>query len=395
RGKVKYWRCEDRSCSSFVHTDANDNYKAHSGTHDGHLPSPDRIELLEFKKNVKERVIHETTPIARIYEQELAAVKLSQTSLALAPDAKDAHSSLSRLRRKTIPTLPTSIDFGIPTIYTQALDGKEFIFKDTQIRGKRELIFASERQLVMLFESKHIFIDDTFLVCPPFFDQVLTIHGVHHEHVMPFIIALLPDRSSVFYNHLFQLLDQHASDLHMTFEPQLITTDFESELIKSVKHHFPMSRHIGWFFHYTQSVHRRIQSLGLSTLYNNDPEVRSVCQQLMALALLTRSKVEPAFEHLANNHPLSINDLFNYFEEFRIEKVSINLWSVHDLKVRTNNNADAQQVCPPHQQEAPEYMALHSRTSRRTSTLQSICPTCDNGKKKCVRKTNLSHPTMS
>ncbi|CAF4485167.1 unnamed protein product, partial [Rotaria sp. Silwood2] len=275
RGKAKYWRCEDRYCSAFVHTDANDNYKTHSGTHDGHLPSPDRIELLEFKKNVKERVIHETTPIARIYEQELAAAKLSQTSLALAPDAKDAHSSLSRLRRKTIPTLPTSIDFDIPTIYTQILDGKQFLFKNTQIRGKREFIFASEQQLVMLFESKLIFIDGTFLVCPPFFDQVLTIHGVHHEHAMPCIIALLPGRSSVFYNHLFQLLDQHASDLHMTFEPQLITTDFESGLIKSVKHHFPMSRHIGWFFHYTQSIHRRIQSLGLSTLYNNDPEVRS------------------------------------------------------------------------------------------------------------------------
>ncbi|CAF3028998.1 unnamed protein product [Rotaria sp. Silwood2] len=340
RGKVKYWRCEDRSCSAFVHTNANDNYKAHSGTHDGHLPSPDRIELLEFKKNVEARVIHETTPIARIYEQELAAAKLSQTSLALAPDAKDAHSSLSRLRRKTIPTLPTSIEFDIPTIYTQTLDAKEFLFKDTQTRGKRELIFASEQQLVMLFESKHIFIDGTFLVCPPFFDQVLTIHGVHHAHVLPCIIALLPGRSSAFYNYLFQLLDQHASDLHMTFEPELITTDFESGLIKSVKHHFPMSRHIGCFFHYTQSIHRQIQSLGLSTLYNNDPEVRSVCQQLMALALLPRNKVESAFEHLANNHPSSINDLFNYFKDFWIEKVPIDLWNVHDLKVTTNNNAE-------------------------------------------------------
>ena len=90
RGQVKYWRCRDRSCGAFVRTDGNDNYKAHFGIHDGHLPSPEQIQLLKFKKQVKERVIKEKTPIAHIYEQELANANLSQISLALAPDAKDA-----------------------------------------------------------------------------------------------------------------------------------------------------------------------------------------------------------------------------------------------------------------------------------------------------------------
>ena len=85
RGQVKYWRCRDRSCGAFVRTDGNDNYKAHFGIHDGHLPSPEQIQLLKFKKQIKEK-----TPIAHIYEQELAKANLSQISLALAPDAKDA-----------------------------------------------------------------------------------------------------------------------------------------------------------------------------------------------------------------------------------------------------------------------------------------------------------------
>ena len=29
RGKVKYWRCQECSCSAFVHTDGKDNYRAH------------------------------------------------------------------------------------------------------------------------------------------------------------------------------------------------------------------------------------------------------------------------------------------------------------------------------------------------------------------------------
>ena len=90
RGKVKYWRCRDRSCTAFVHTDGKNNYKAHSGSHDGHLPSPEQIQLLKFKKQVKEGAIKEKTSIAHIYEQELVNANLSRISLALAPDAKDA-----------------------------------------------------------------------------------------------------------------------------------------------------------------------------------------------------------------------------------------------------------------------------------------------------------------
>lgn len=82
---MKYWRCEERTCSAYVHTDGNVNYKAHTGTHNGHLSSRERIELLEFKRKVKE-----TTSIARIYDQELAAAKLSQIALALAPAAKNS-----------------------------------------------------------------------------------------------------------------------------------------------------------------------------------------------------------------------------------------------------------------------------------------------------------------
>lgn len=101
-----------------------------------------------------------------------------------------------------------------------------------------------------------------------------------------------------------------------------------------------MARHIGCFFHYTQSIHRKIQKLGLSTIYRDDGKVRSICQQLMALALLPLDKVESAFESLAANHPQSLDDLFEYFESFWMETTPIDLWNVFELKTRTNNNAE-------------------------------------------------------
>ncbi|CAF1672524.1 unnamed protein product, partial [Adineta ricciae] len=145
--------------------------------------------------------------------------------------------SLSRLRRQTTPALPTSRDFDIPDRYGETLAGKPFLLIDTLIRGKRMLAFANELQLVILFKSKHIFIDGTFSVCPPFFDQVFIIHGVHHEHVVPCVLALLPGRSATVYKHLFETLDEQATDLDMSFEPEMITSAFESGLIKAVQQH--------------------------------------------------------------------------------------------------------------------------------------------------------------
>ena len=97
-----------------------------------------------------------------------------------------------------------------------------------------------------------------------------------------------------------------------------------------------MTRNVGCFFHYTQSIHRKIQSLRLSSIYKDDDSVRSVCHQLIALALLPRNQVEQGFEYLAK----SLNDLFVYFEDYWIDNVPIDLWNVCELKVRTNNNSE-------------------------------------------------------
>ena len=62
RGKVKY----RRSCTAFVHTDGKDNYKAHYGSHDGYLPSPEQIQetrqrtcthVLAFRQKSVDKII--------------------------------------------------------------------------------------------------------------------------------------------------------------------------------------------------------------------------------------------------------------------------------------------------------------------------------------------------
>ena len=90
RPKTKYWRCKDRACSAYIHTDHNNLFVGKSGDHDSHLPVPEGIEVATFKEKVKERVLKETTAIGKIYDTELASAGLSEAALALVSSAQES-----------------------------------------------------------------------------------------------------------------------------------------------------------------------------------------------------------------------------------------------------------------------------------------------------------------
>lgn len=85
-------------------------------------------------------------------------------------------SGLNRLRRKTTAPLPTSNDFEIPDTYKKTLNDELFICTDKIINKQRMIIFATDKQLELLFSSEWIFVDGTFDKCPKQFKQIYTIH---------------------------------------------------------------------------------------------------------------------------------------------------------------------------------------------------------------------------
>jgi hypothetical protein len=200
RPKIKYWRCKDRLCSAYIHTDQNDQYIGQSGDHSFHLPIPEFIEVTAFKKKVKERVVKEKAAIGKIYDSELTSAGLSEAALALVPLPDEAseysylsispmffifctlESALNRLRRQTTPTLPKSSFFDVPDDYSITANGAPFLFSDTLVRKKRVILFASEEQLRMLCSAEYIMIDGTFSSCVPHFDQVFSVHCMKYGY---------------------------------------------------------------------------------------------------------------------------------------------------------------------------------------------------------------------
>ena len=115
------------------------------------------------------------------------------------------------------------------------------------------------------------------------------------------------------------------------------------------------------FYHLTQSTWRRIQELGLTTLYKEDDDVKLFCGMLDALAFLQVERVRDGMRHLKTVIPDGVYDLVEYFDSmyvsgpFRSLRVGgmlrmrrtgeprfpLDTWNIHQTTVddghRTNN----------------------------------------------------------
>ncbi|CAM4836094.1 unnamed protein product [Rotaria magnacalcarata] len=69
--------------------------------------------------------------------------------------------------------------------------------------------------------------------------------------------------------------------MNRTFKPARVMSDYEASIITAVANEFPQAIHSGCFFHFTQAIYRRIQSLGLITSYSQDSDIRICCRKLM------------------------------------------------------------------------------------------------------------------
>ena len=87
------------------------------------------------------------------------------------------------------------------------------------------------------------------------------------------------------------------------FQPQQVMMDYEQGAIKAFTEEFPDIVVKGCHFHFTQSIWRRIQELGLVTVYKEDQVVRAWLQKFKSLAFVTIDLVETAFNYLISLQP--------------------------------------------------------------------------------------------
>ena len=316
-----------------------------------HAPSDARCQRLKVMANMKRRA--EETEEA---PQQILTTNVQNVVGEVATQQPTIHHIRRNIRRQRqksgnpIPVPLTRADIDIPEEYRVTADGQDFLLYDSGANNERVLIFSTQNNLNTLRGCEHWFLDGTFKTAPTLFEQLYTIHGLTHGSTIPCVYALLPNKQQATYQSVFHQLLQINENL----QPQSIMVDFEKAAINSLQETFPNTDLSGCFYHLSQNVYRKVQSIGLQQRYQEEEELAVMVRMIPALAFVPADDVVNAFEELSRVLPPEVEPLADYFEDNYIGRPQrrgrreppypIALWNMHDRVdeelPRTNNSVE-------------------------------------------------------
>lgn len=268
---------------------------------------------------------------------------------------------IQRRRKGNMPKEPEDLSNfdDIDVRFQKSIDGEPFLQRVLKTEEGTVLIFVSEKHLQLLSKASVWIMDGTFATAPRCFKQIFTIHGnigdATERRFIPLVFMLLPKKNESTYTTAFSQLCEIAEDHDVELDPQMILTDFELAEINAAKVVFPSASLHGCFFHFNQSMFRKLKKLGLQRDYGSNKHIELSFKQVVALAFLPAQEVPKAFDKLQKQCPTALKDFFRYFDEFYVHgpagkkhgrrpKFSPQLWSVYENVLnhlpRTSNNLE-------------------------------------------------------
>jgi len=144
--------------------------------------------------------------------------------------------------------------------------------------------------------------EGTFNIAPLLFTQLYLNHVPLGESAVICVYAFLPNKYQSTYEELFTATQDRCTELGFQADPKIITLDFEQAVINAVMSSFgPQVNVHGCFYHLTQAIWRKIQTLGLVQRYREEEEVKLFCGMLDGLAFLPEG-LEPLLDYFDNTY---------------------------------------------------------------------------------------------
>ena len=126
---------------------------------------------------------------------------------------------------------------------------------------------------------------------------------------LPFAFALLQRKTQTSYEAMLHVLEEAGCDT------SVVIVDFERSVKLAV--HAVFGEHVNiqyCFYHLTQSIWCKIQSLGLTNLYESNNDFHLFCGQIDALAFLPLDEVSEGMAFLRESVPEEAIPLLEYFD---------------------------------------------------------------------------------
>ena len=353
------WRCKNYyktgvekcnvTCTSLA--DEFVNGRSPPMYHEHEPPSEGQKHALVFNDLLKTEVQRTTKPLKQLYEkawskfaenEEVDFEEFAKSSSQF----DNIRRGLGKIRRKNTPKLPSSlVEIDLDGQYINTIDRKRFLLFDT--RGTERIIaYSSQRQMMMLAQSTRWHVDGTFKASPSIFGQLYLIHAWYKDEMNPCVFLLLPNRRKNTYLRMLRQLKFQANQMELQLDPKQIMPDFEIAVIESIKEEFPNAEIKGCHFHHTQCIWRKIQDLGLATVYKENRCVRHWLECFKSLSFIPLTLVEITFNLLVSKKPQSEHgdkfDLFvKYFRSTWFTLFPPRLWNHHEtIGPRTNNHVE-------------------------------------------------------
>lgn len=350
-----FWRCSHyKTCPATVITSTEDDSVKKVGRDHNHQPDQAQIEVSKRTAALKEAVKANTqVPVKRLYSEAFSAADNDDGDfLRSRPTFQSVRSTLYNQRRKTLPPFPRRIqEVMLEGSWAESARGQPFLLADDGTEQKI-LVFSTDQNLEILSASEHVFLDGTFKVAPPFFKQMYTLHVHYLGQMIPVVFALLPCKTQEVYIRLFGIISRLCHDRRLPFHPRQIQTDFEMAAICAIRISFPLADIRGCFFHYTQAIWRKVQTLGLAGAYRESPEVKTFVRRLAVLPLVPLQELDNVWMDVHGMAPAEVpgvSELCDYMVSTWVDDTNSmfqrELWNhfqtLLEAGIRTNNHVEA------------------------------------------------------
>ncbi|XP_022180518.1 uncharacterized protein LOC111040800 [Myzus persicae] len=344
---IRYLVCRERYCKGTAKRLANGiivNQIPH--THEPNNLETERLESKkEFRSKLIQRAVEETTKLRIIYDEEC----LRYARAAVHYCWPTAETSMRKARKKIIPPLPPTLD-ALKEYLEQHLDrykccGHSF-YQDYTIdnQGKYTVIFGCIDLIrkVVNQGGEEVHADATFKVVPsrPNCRQLFIMHIIIQNHSIPVIYVLMESKTETAYTQVLM----KCKVLFPEIKPICIMTDFEIALQNAFKIVYPDAIQHACFFHYVQCLVKNIRSQGLIPYVTNNEMAQICIKMTAALALLPSNKIEEGFQIIrrySRDNNINLTSFFTYFSNYWIQTRGPEVFSVHGVPRRTNNNIES------------------------------------------------------
>ena len=299
-----------------------------------------------------------TRPIKRLYDDLVANAHRSASGQGgddrppILPEFLFVRSQMSRAKSSLLPPTPHHVEeVMFDGAWRTTWRGERFLLHLDNDWGIA--IFSTRRNLTALVECQQLYMDATFRTAPQPYEQMFTVLGDYHGRVLPLAIALMNNRTIGAYRQVLQTLKRRVwRNTTQHWEPEAVMMDFEQALITAVETELPQTRVEGCYFHFSQSLWRHIQEVGLAHGYRHDERLQTLLRKVIALGFLPIALVRNNFTllrhardtvRLIRRYP-SLIDFLTYVQNTYLDgNFPIQLWNVFekDMDCRTNNNAEA------------------------------------------------------